>query len=79
MKAEYAEEYRKLGIRIAYLRRQRDLTQQQVADMIGIDQQHISRIERGTIGVTFDRLLDISSALRIHPSKLLEYDDIMGI
>lgn len=79
MKDKYREEYRKLGIRIAYLRNQRGKTQQEIADMIGIDQQHMSKIERGKIGVPFDRLLDIAGALRVPPSKLLEFEDVVSI
>ena len=52
-----------LGIYIRKVRLEKGLTQQMIADKMGLDFQYISRIERGLISPTFFWLSELSKAL----------------
>jgi DNA-binding XRE family transcriptional regulator len=57
------EERQRIGQRIAELRKEKGLTQQDIADRTGIQRNHISRIEAGKYSVGFDTLQSIAEAL----------------
>lgn len=57
------EARRRIGIRIAELRRERGLTQDVLAELTGIRRPHISRIEMGKYSVGLDTLEAIAKAL----------------
>ena len=56
-------ERQRIGIRVAEDRRKRVLTQQQLADMTGMKQANIARIEAGRYSVRFDTLQAIAEAM----------------
>lgn len=55
----------KIGIRVKAIRIQRGLTQEQLAEKIGVSWSAISNLERGRHIVSIERLLDISAALDV--------------
>ena len=55
----------KIGIRVKAIRIQRRLTQEQLAEKIGVSWSAISNLERGRHIVSIERLLDISVALDV--------------
>ena len=57
------EERKRIGRRIAEMRKEKDLTQQDIADRTGIQRNHISRIESGKYSVGFDTLQSIAEAI----------------
>lgn len=57
------QERKRIGQRIADLRKKKGLTQQDVAERTGIQRNHISRIEAGRYSVGFDTLQGIAEAL----------------
>ena len=57
------EERLRIGQRISDLRKQRGMTQQDLADITGNQRNHISRIEGGKYSVGFDTLQAIAEAL----------------
>jgi len=57
------EQRKRIGGRIADLRKQRGMTQQTLADLTGMQRNHISRIESGKYSVGFDTLQAIAEAL----------------
>lgn len=57
------EERQRVGRRIAELRKQKGLTQQDIAERTGIQRNHISRIESGKYSVGLDTLQSIAEAL----------------
>lgn len=59
------------GQRIKYFRRKARLSQQELADMVGIQQTLISRIERDDRKVTVDELPTFAKALGVSVSELL--------
>lgn len=72
---EKAERYRELGYAIAYYRKRKGLTQEQVAELIGISQQHMGAIEAPNMvrAVSLDVLFSIADVLEIEPYKLLKF------
>ena len=53
----------RIGQRIAELRKERGLTQTQLAERCGLQQAHIARIEAGRYSVGLDTLAQIADAL----------------
>lgn len=52
-----------LGERIKELRKNRGMTQEQLAELVDIEQKHVSRIELGKNAPTIDRLERIAEVL----------------
>ncbi len=52
-------------------RKKRDLTQKELAEMIGVPSEYISKMERGVLGVTSDNYLRISIALGVSVDYLM--------
>ena len=69
----YAQERRRLGLRLRQLRDDLKLTQEQAAEKIGMHPIHLGRIEGGSENVTLATLIAISHAYRL-PIKAL-FDD----
>lgn len=62
-----------LGLRIRELRRRAGLTQEQLAELLGIDQKHMSRIELGKSYPSLDRLERIANAVNIPLPGLFKF------
>lgn len=62
-----------IGKRIQKYRIQKNLTQEQVAETVGISQKHLSRIEKGYHNPRFDMIIHIAEALNI-PTDALAKD-----
>ena len=52
------------------IRRQRGLTQTQLAEKCGLDQGFLSKLEKSDANVTLDKIRAIAAALDVHPSQL---------
>lgn len=62
----FALRYKKLGIKIAYFRKLRGLTQVELASKVGISVSHLSKIERGVAqGVPMSIYWTISDRLEV--------------
>ncbi len=64
---------KKLGNRIYEIRRQKDLSQEQLALLADISVAQIGRIERGKINCTICTLLTVTKGLGIPLSQLLDF------
>ena len=73
MDRQHEEEYRKLGLNIAYYRKEKKLSQIQLADKIDISRTHMSRIENNDCSVSLDVIFSIAKALNIPVVKLFEF------
>lgn len=62
------------GRRLKYLRKQADLTQEQLADRTGVTIESISNIERGLFGPKFDTLEKIAAVIEIEVKELFVFD-----
>lgn len=69
------ERYRDLGYAIAYYRKRKGYTQEQVAEKIGISRQHMGAIEAPNMvrAVSLDVLFNIATVLEIEPYILLKF------
>lgn len=65
MKDKHYVEYRDLGLAISYFRKSRGMTQQQLADIMDVNYETISRIENANTGISMDMLFELSKALGI--------------
>lgn len=76
MKEQYAGNYLRLGLKIAYYRKLRGLTQEQLAERIGRTPAFIGHVEAPNIqkAISLDTLFDIAYTLDIPPYKLLVFD-----
>lgn len=63
---------KEFGKNLKRIRKQKALTQRQIASLIGIESSAISRIERGE-NITLSRLISVANALQVHPSKLFDF------
>jgi len=61
-----------VGLRICHLRRQKRVTQAELAGQSGIPQPNLSRIERGEQDPTVSTLLRICSSLEISPAEFFQ-------
>ena len=70
------ETYKKLGIRIAYIRKLRGWDQDKLAREVGLTSSYISKIETGNrSGVSMDTYASIADALGIPLWKLVKIDE----
>ena len=58
------------GMRLAELRKRKKLTQVELAEMSGVEQATISRIERGSDAVTLRTLRQIANAMQVSVGDL---------
>ena len=63
---------KKLGNKIRFLRHQKQLTQEQLAELTDLHRTYIGGIERGERNVSLINLIRIAKALNITVSKMLE-------
>ncbi|MEE0947081.1 MAG: helix-turn-helix transcriptional regulator [Acutalibacteraceae bacterium] len=67
--------YKYLGLNIAYYRKERGLSQSELAEYIDISRTHMSRIETADCAVSLDVVFKICDVLRLKPCKLFEFRD----
>ena len=74
---ENRDKYIALGLNIAYYRKREGMTQDQLAEKVGISRSYLGEIEApNTITtVSLEVLFNIANALRIPASRLLEFRD----
>lgn len=64
-------DYKAIGKRIKIARIKKNLTQETVADRIGITPQHVSNIETGNTSVSLTTLVAIANTLTVSVDTLL--------
>ena len=76
MREDYRERFRILGLRIAYYRNMRGMTQEQFAEAIGRSVSFVSQIEANNAaevkGVSLETLFLMSEKLGISMARLFE-------
>ena len=75
MDKEQHEKYRKLGLNIAYYRKDKGYTQLLLAEHLDIDRTHIQKIETANAGVSLDVLFKLSDLLKVPVYKFFEFRD----
>ena len=77
MNIKYEAKYRQLGLKIAYYRKLRGLTQEQLAERIEKSAAFIGHVEAPNVdkAISLDTLFDIAEALEVPAHKFLTFDD----
>ena len=75
MKGEYEVFYREFGLNVVYYRKKERLTQLQLAELVDVDRSHISAIELGKVGVSFDVIFKLCEVLNVRPKDLFDFRD----
>ena len=65
LKKEYKPLYEKFGLNVVYYRKQKKLTQLQLAELVDI--------ELGNVGVSFDVIFKLCEVLEITPKELFDF------
>ena len=58
------------------LRQRRKLSQTDLAEMVGVNQATISKIEKGEMNLTLDKIMAISEALHCQPQELFSLPEL---
>ena len=74
--SRYKDEFIAVGLKIGCLRRQKAMTQDQLAEKAGISVGFLSQIEAPNmaVGISLATLFSLAEALEVPPSKLLEIE-----
>ena len=75
MKNETFDTWLAIGLNILHYRKEQGLTQQQLADKIGLSRNHFQRIESATCSCSLDTLILIAEALEIPLKSLFDFRD----
>lgn len=70
-------EFRLLGLTIAYYRKLRGLTQEELAEATNLSRTHISNIEapNGKTSISLNKLFDIADVLEVPVKDLFDFRD----
>src|SRR5689334_14580122 len=63
-----------IGNNIKKIRELRNLTQEYMANQLGMSQAGYSKIENGTNDVTFSKIEEIAAILKVSPEELVAFD-----
>jgi len=65
----------KFGKRLRKIRRNKDLTQEQLAEQIGVSADFIGQIERGLRSPSFENLQRLSEVLEVKVEELFQFPE----
>lgn len=71
--------YEIIGKKIQNIRRQKLITQEQLAKQLNMSKVFLSRVERGKVKVSLQRLIEIAMALDIRLENLLAENTIINV
>ncbi len=76
MRDEFEQNYIKIGLKVSYYRKLRKLTQEKLAEKMGVATSFIGQIEAPNIykPISLDTLFRIAKALDVSAYKFLDFD-----
>lgn len=76
MDMEFARYYKQIGLKVSYYRKLQGLTQDMLAEKMGVDTSFIGQIEAPNIqkAISLDTLFRIAKALDTPPCRFLDFD-----
>lgn len=77
MTEKRADQYRQLGLTIAYYRKLRGITQLQLAEYVNLSRTHISNLEAPNMptSISLEKLFDISDILNVPIKCLFDFKE----
>lgn len=64
---------KKIGQNIRFTRKSQGLSQENLAEKIGVSRNYIGMIERAEVNLPTKTLLEIAVALNVHPKTFYDY------
>jgi len=61
------------GRRLKELRKKKYLSQSELAEMLGVDEKYVSRLETATSTPSFSMIIKLSNALKVEPDRLFKF------
>ena len=76
----FAAQYKKIGARIVYYRKLKGMTQEYLAELVGISPQYLSKIENGKYqkSVSLSVLMRVAEKLDVKMTQILQDIDSGG-
>ena len=71
-KAVMARRRKAFGERVRRLRQERGISQEALADLVGIHRTYVGSVERGERNVSLDNIGALADALGVSPARLVE-------
>ena len=65
----------RFGKRLRYIRRHKDLTQEQLAEAVGISIEFLSNLERGVNAPSFETLEKLATVLEVPVQTFFEFPE----
>ena len=77
MAKQRSNQYKQLGLTIAYYRKLKGITQQALAEAVNLSRTHISNLEAPNMptSISLEKLLDIADVLNVPVKKLFDFRD----
>lgn len=66
---------KEFGLHLKTIRKEKKLSQEQLADLADLDRTYISGIERGMRNISLINIFRLAEALNISPSKLFQFGE----
>lgn len=75
MKEKYAQQYKEIGLKVAYYRKLRGYSQMKFAEMIDVSRTHLSNIEAPNVptSISLELLFKISEVLDVEIKEFFEF------
>lgn len=75
MNERYAQQYKEIGLKVAYFRKLKGLSQETLAEQIDVSRTHLSNIEAPNMptSVSLELLFRISEVLEIEVKEFFEF------
>ncbi|MBR2180268.1 MAG: helix-turn-helix transcriptional regulator [Oscillospiraceae bacterium] len=73
MQEKHRMKYKQLGLNVAYYRKMKGLSQNQLAEKINVSRTHMSRIETADCAVSLDVLFELCEVLNISAESLFDF------
>lgn len=67
-----SKQHKRFGIRIKKLRKEKNMSQEELAFQIGVDRSYMGFVERGERNPTLDKIVKIAKTLNISLPELLK-------
>lgn len=61
-----------IGLRLKQIRKEQNMTQEKISEILGISQKHYSEVERGITGLSIKHYIQISDTLNVSLDYILK-------